>query len=227
MPATPQILPMLDCSPTLLITMLDENAARKLLEPFDLQLRSSQVSQLLTYLELLMRWNAKINLTSIRTPEECVTRHFGESLYLARFTTLQGRLLDIGSGAGFPGLALRIAFPDLATTLLEPIAKKRAFLKEAARACNMGSVHARAERLDEFVPQGRSSLFDTVTVRAVGHLDTLVPQALRVLNPGGKLCLWLGENQGLSLKAITDLVKWEPPIKIPIGRAREIWIGSR
>ncbi|MGH9403017.1 MAG: 16S rRNA (guanine(527)-N(7))-methyltransferase RsmG, partial [Terriglobia bacterium] len=86
-----------------------------------------------TYLGLLLRWNEKINLTAIRTPEECVTRHFAESLFLARHEQLNGRLLDIGSGAGFPGLALKVAVPELAVTLLEPVAKKRAFLKEVVR----------------------------------------------------------------------------------------------
>src|SRR5579863_5891470 len=156
--------------------MLDESSVRALLEPFQLELNSSQVSMLLAYLDLLLRWNRKINLTSIRTEEECVTRHFGESLYLARWIALQGNLLDIGSGAGFPGLALRIAFPELATTLLEPVAKKRAFLKEAARVCGISEVDVRPERLEDFVRQNPAAKFETITARAVGHFDSLIPQ---------------------------------------------------
>ena len=86
--------------------MLSEARARTLLEPFQLNLTSEQVRDLLTYLELLLSWNRRINLTGVRSAEECITRHFGESLYLARSVPLEGRLLDIGSGAGFPGLAL-------------------------------------------------------------------------------------------------------------------------
>ena len=207
--------------------MLDENSVRRLLEPFDIQLSSTQAAQTLTYLELLLKWNSKINLTSIRTADECVTRHFGESLFLARCVQLSGKLLDIGSGAGFPGLALRIIFPELETTLLEPVTKKRAFLKEVARACAIPSVDVRPERLEDFLLQNEGERFDTVTARAVGHLDTLVPQAMKLLKPNGRICLWLGENQGLTVRSSTTAIDWMAPIKIPVGREREIWIGTR
>jgi len=206
--------------------MLDENSLLGLLQPFQLQLSSTQLAQTLIYLELLMKWNSKINLTSIRTAEECVTRHFGESMCLARWVQLSGGLLDIGSGAGFPGLALRIVFPQIATTLLEPVAKKRAFLKEVARACAISSVEVRAERLEDFLRQNKTLTFDTVTARAVGHLDQLVLQAVNALRPGGRICLWLGQNQGLALKTSARLIQWMAPIKIPIGREREIWVGT-
>src|SRR5579863_6845810 len=207
--------------------MLDESSVRALLEPFQLELNSSQVSMLLAYLDLLLRWNRKINLTSIRTEEECVTRHFGESLYLARWIKLKGNLLDIGSGAGFPGLALRIAFPDLATTLLEPVAKKRAFLKEATRVCNISRVEVRPERLEDFTRQGPGAMFDTVTVRAVGHFETLLPQAQNHLKSDGRICLWIGQNQGQSLRESSERMQWGVPIAMPVGREREIWVGTR
>jgi|SRR5271169_2866198 len=207
--------------------MLDEITVRSLLQPFELQLSSEQIGQLMTYLDLLLRWNSKINLTSIRTAEECVTRHFGESFFLARRVQLSGKLLDIGSGAGFPGLALRIVFPELETTLLEPVTKKRAFLKEVARACAIPSVDVRPERLEYFLHHNQGTRFDTVTARAVGHLDQLVPQAMKLLKADGRICLWLGENQGLTLQASTTAVDWMAPIKIPLGREREIWIGTR
>jgi len=207
--------------------MLDESGVRALLKPFQLELSSSQIGKLLAYLDLLLRWNRKINLTSIRTDEECVTRHFGESLYLARWIKLQGNLLDIGSGAGFPGLALRIAFPDLATTLLEPVAKKRAFLKEAARVCGVSKVDVRPERLEDYACQSSVAIYDTITARAVGHFDSLVPQALNLIKPEGRICLWIGQNQGQSLLESSALVQWGPQIAMPIGREREIWVGTR
>jgi 16S rRNA (guanine527-N7)-methyltransferase len=105
--------------------MLDETTVRQLLEPFGLSLNSDQISQLIAYLELLLRWNKKINLTGIRDAPTCVRRHFGESLYLGRWVGLNGRLLDIGSVAGFPGLCLKIIFPGLSVTLLDPVVKKR------------------------------------------------------------------------------------------------------
>jgi 16S rRNA (guanine527-N7)-methyltransferase len=207
--------------------MQDENRVRELLEPFDLRLNATQIHQVLVYLDLLLRWNAKINLTSIRSGDECVTRHFGESLYLARSVSLRGRLLDIGSGAGFPGLALRIAFPDLKSTLLEPVAKKRTFLKEVARACYISAVDVLPNRLEDFVRQSTTGIFDTVTARAIGHLETVIPQALRLLGHAGQICLWLGENQGLAVRGSSELIEWGVPIKIPLSREREILVGTR
>lgn len=218
---------ILDGRLTIKHAMLDESSVRTHLEPFQLELSSSQIGQMRAYLDLLLRWNSKINLTSVRTEEECVTRHFGESLYLARWVSLQGKLLDIGSGAGFPGLALRIAFPELATTLLEPVAKKRAFLKEATRVCGISRVEVRPESLGDFARQCPGATFDTVTARAVGHFDSLVPHALNLLNPDGRICLWVGQNQGRSLLESSELVHWAVPIAMPIAREREIWVGTR
>jgi 16S rRNA (guanine527-N7)-methyltransferase len=207
--------------------MLSEPQVVQLLSPFGLALTSAQLGCLLTYLDLLLRWNQKINLTAIRTPEECVTRHFGESLYLARWIKLEGRLLDIGSGAGFPGLALKIAFPALAVTLLEPVAKKRAFLKEAARACQMESVEVRSERLDDFIRREPPAAYDSATARAVGQLERLVQGAATRLKAGGHLCLWVSEEQAASLIGAEEWFRWEQPIPLPLGRRREIRVGIR
>src|SRR5579863_6673365 len=120
------------------------------LEKFGITLEPRQLGQLAAYLRLLLRWNRSINLTAVRDPQEVVTRHFAESMYLARFEALRGSLLDVGSGAGFPGLPLKIAVPELAVVLLEPIAKKRAFLKEVARECELRDVEVSGSRLQEF-----------------------------------------------------------------------------
>jgi 16S rRNA (guanine527-N7)-methyltransferase len=212
--------------------VISESRARELLAPFGLRLASDEISRMLAYLELLLRWNAKINLTAVRTPGECVTRHFGESLYLAAFTELEGTLLDIGSGAGFPGLALKITFPKLRVTLLEPVAKKRAFLKEVARACEMESVEVRFERLGEFLRQrletGKHALFDAATSRAVGNLSRLIPEAAGSLRLGGGLYLWLGQEQAWDVAEVgRGLVDWDTPIRIPLAERRQIWRGRR
>lgn len=221
--------------------MVNESTLQQLLAPFAVELSSAQATQLLTYLDLLIRWNERINLTAINTPEECVTRHFGESLYLSRRVKLNGKLLDIGTGAGFPGLALKIMLPQLAVVLLEPVAKKRAFLKEVARACGMESVEVRAERLREFqsrLQKGRAAqavLFDAATARAVGNLGDLVPQAAHCLRSAGHLYLWLSHDQAeklveqrsRSLGPSQSFFKWEEPIAVPLSRQREIWCGIR
>jgi 16S rRNA (guanine527-N7)-methyltransferase len=207
--------------------VLSETRVRQLLEPFGLDLHSHQISQVLAYLDLLLRWNQKINLTGIRDPEECLTRHFGETLFLAKQAELHGSLLDIGSGAGFPGLALKIAFPALPVTLLEPVAKKRAFLKEAARVCGFDKVEARRERLEEFVRSMPQPSFDSATSRAVGNLERLVPLAARCLKPGGGIFLWLTSEQAAGLRGIECGLTWKEPLPIPLSRSGVILPGER
>jgi len=207
--------------------VLSETRVRQLLEPFGLDLHSHQIGQVLAYLDLLLRWNQKINLTAIRDPEECLMRHFGESLFLAKHAELHGALLDIGSGAGFPGLALKIAFPALAVTLLESVAKKRAFLKEAARACGFDKVEVRGERLEEWVRTTRQVTFDSATSRAVGKLERLVPLAAQCLKPAGRIFLWLTREQAAGLRGIECGFTWAASLPIPLSRSGVILPGQR
>jgi 16S rRNA (guanine527-N7)-methyltransferase len=207
--------------------MLEEATVHRLLEPFGLGLSSQQIGQVIAYLELLLRWNRKINLTAIRDAPNCVRRHFGESLYLSRWVELQGRLLDIGSGAGFPGLCLKIIFPDLSVTLLEPVAKKRAFLKEVARVCGMNFVEVRRERLEDFAGALSPPLYDAATARAVGHLEELIPLASRCLKAGGELFLWLSRRQASLLGYRHVEVREVRRLRVPGGGEGEIWWGKK
>ena len=207
--------------------MLSEDRVRQVLAPFGLDLQSCQVEQIVTYLDLLARWNEKINLTAIRDPEVCLTRHFGESLFLAKHAALRGSLLDIGSGAGFPGLALKIAFPGIAVTLLEPVTKKRVFLKEAARACGFDKIEVRGERLEEFVRTLQTPSFDSATSRAVGKLDSLVPLTAKCLKPGGSVFLWLTHELSQALPTLSGDFTWAEPLPIPMSRSGEIWRGTK
>src|SRR5262249_32521049 len=160
-----------------------------------------------------------------RDAGQCVTRHFGESMYLTKFVQLEGRLLDVGSGAGFPGLALKITLPRLQVTLLEPAGKKRAFLKEVARACEMDLVEVRAERLGEFAKQQIESRqhgrFDAATSRAVGGLAALIPEIIECLERLGSLYLWLGRHQHEEVRRTSEgLVEWKPAIPLPLAQHR-------
>ena len=206
--------------------MLTRQTVRELLAPFNARLPDEGVEALLEYLGLLLRWNEKINLTSIRTPEECITRHFGESFLMANVVPPRGRLLDIGSGAGFPGLAIKLLAPDLEVVLLEPVAKKRAFLKEVARACGMGRVSVLGSRAEEFSRTGESGSFDIVTLRAVGGLRSLVPAAASLLKPGGHLCLWVGSQQVAEISKMDAEFQWLEPVPIPLSQERKILVGK-
>ena len=208
--------------------MLSEDTVRQLLEPFGLALSAQQTGHVAAYLELLLRWNEKINLTSIRDPADCVRRHFGESLYLGRCVGLSGKLLDIGSGAGFPGLCLKILLPELAVTLLEPVAKKRGFLKEAARVCGMCGVEVRRERLEEFADSaGAAEAYDWATARAVGKLEELVRLASRCLRPGGGLFLWLSQRQTSEIGYQAGPMRKVRGLPVPGGAQGEIWWGEK
>ena len=122
---------------------------------------------LATYLELLLKWNARTNLTAIREPEEIVRRHFGESLFVARHLGDCESVLDFGSGAGFPGIPIQLARPELRVTLAESQGKKASFLREAVRELGLNT-EVWAGRV-EAMPSGRR--FDVVTLRAVDSMD--------------------------------------------------------
>jgi 16S rRNA (guanine527-N7)-methyltransferase len=123
----------------------DPEAVRLLLRrgtgALGLDLSPLQHDRLLTYLDLLLKWNRRINLTSLRAPEEIISRHFLDSLLLLPHLPETGRLLDIGSGAGFPGLPLKIVRPGLTVDLAEATAKKASFLKEAVRRLGLSGVN--------------------------------------------------------------------------------------
>ena len=139
------------------------------------------VAQLSIYLDLLLRWNAKTNLTAIRDPEEIVQRHFGESLFVAVNLPTCATLLDLGSGAGFPGLPIQLALPALRVTLAESQNKKASFLREAVRTLGLSTEvwGDRAERLP------KSRLFDVVTLRAVDNPAVALDLALGRRAEGG------------------------------------------
>jgi 16S rRNA (guanine527-N7)-methyltransferase len=137
--------------------------------------------QLSTYLDLLLKWNARTNLTAIRDPEEVVRRHFGESLFLAAQLPTCSSLLDLGSGAGFPGLPIQLASPELRVTLAESQNKKASFLREAVRTMGL-STEVWADRVERMPADCR---FDVVALRAVDNPEAALRFARERVLPGG------------------------------------------
>ena len=159
-----------------------------------------QVEQLLAYLDLLLKWNAKMNLTAIREPEQIVRRHFGESLALAEVVDeLAGieSVADLGSGAGFPGLPLAIYCPEIKVTLVESQNKKATFLKEAARALELENVSVLNQRAEEIALK-----FDLVTMRAVERFTQALMVGSLMLKPGGWLALLVSAQQVGEIKMV-------------------------
>jgi 16S rRNA (guanine527-N7)-methyltransferase len=176
--------------------------------------------QFSSYLQLLLKWNAKLNLTSIRTPDEILQRHFVESIFCARqLPDGLKTLLDFGSGGGFPGVPIAICRPEIAITLSESQGKKAAFLREVARTLGLkASVHGgRAEELKHN--------FDAVTLRAVDKMGDAVSAAVERVAVGGAMVLMIGEQDVRKLSE--PRLTWESPTPIPGSENRVILLGRR
>ncbi len=186
------------------------------------------------YIDILLRWNERINLTAISEPQEIVTRHFGESLFAARqlFPTnpTQGvsqktpsarTAADVGSGAGFPGIPIKLWQPDLNLTLIESNHKKAAFLREVIRTLGLTDVEVIANRAEAVT----SRKFDLVTLRAVERMQEVLPTVARLLGPNGRLTLFLSSRQADAARSSLPL-KWQPEIPIPQSSSRLLLIGT-
>lgn len=151
-------------------------------------LSTAQAEQFVRYYELLLEKNSVMNLTRITEFDDVVEKHFADSLALAKYKDLTGplRILDLGCGAGFPGIPLKIAFPALQVTLLDSVGKKISFVNDVIRELQLNDcvgIHARAEdlaRKNDFREQ-----FDLVTSRAVANLSTLSEYCLPFVRKGG------------------------------------------
>lgn len=198
------------------------------LAPFTkgIKLSARQLAQIRDYVELLVLWNRTVSLTAIEDPTEIVARHFGESIMAAAVVPIQkGRLADVGTGAGFPGLPLKIACPELELVLLEPNQKKCAFLNEIKRRLDLKNVEVSRSRFEQYAPSP-SSAFDLVCSRALGDYRRLLRWAENVLASSGKVVLWLGEEDSILISR-TPNWSWELPIRIPDSARRVIQVGQR
>jgi 16S rRNA (guanine527-N7)-methyltransferase len=212
---------------------MDDARIAALLEPFlDRPLPAPALEQISTYIDLLLRWNARINLTAVRHPDEIVTRHFGESFFLARHLFPASsepqalQVLDLGSGAGFPALPLKIWSPNIRLTLVESNHKKATFLREAVRSITLTNVNVIAERAETLLRQDPPQA-DVVTLRAVERFDTALPLAIRFLAPAARIALLIGDSQFSTLSKLALTIGWCQPIGIPQSHSKVLAIGVR
>ena len=196
---------------------------KQVLQPFISQpLSPEQLKQFELYLELLLKWNAKINLTAIRNPEDIVRRHFGESLFASEHlsTLASSSLRDFGSGAGFPGLPIKISYPQLDVTLIESQQKKAAFLREVIRTLKLEKVDVHADRGELFQRQAQ-----IVTMRAVEKFESALPIAASLVKPGGRLALLIGTSQVQVAMQTLPTLEWRDPVHLPESRERVLLVG--
>src|SRR5438270_2957358 len=144
----------------------------RLLQPYT-KLDEQQLRLTSIYIDLLLKWNARINLTAVRDAEEIVTRHFGESFCAAgilRSQAVPQNAIDLGSGAGFPGIPLAISMPHIQVTLIESNQKKSTFLREVISALKLKNVAVFSGRGEDYPDQA-----DLVTMRAVERFEKALP----------------------------------------------------
>lgn len=187
-------------------------------------LTAAQLHQIELYLNLLLKWNLKINLTAVRDPDEILRRHFGESLFAGEQLELENvsTLIDIGSGAGFPGVPIKLLAPQLQVTLIESQQKKVAFLHEVIRALGLQKAFVFPGRAEESKLMAR-----IVTMRAVEKFESVLPDAAGIVEPNGRIALLIGDSQAERTRELLPQFSWRDPIVIPESRARILLVGRR
>jgi 16S rRNA (guanine527-N7)-methyltransferase len=195
----------------------------EVIRSYGVSLTDGQVEQVQRYIGLLLLWNQKLSLTTITDLREILNRHFGESFFASKIVDLgSGRLADVGSGAGFPGLALNIILPELQVLLIEQHTKKCAFLNEAVRLLGLSSIRVIRSPYEALPPEHRN--FDFITARAVGNHKRLLKWAQSRLGLGGRAILWLGSADAAKILTMPGWT-WDPPYPIPNSRNNVILTG--
>jgi 16S rRNA (guanine527-N7)-methyltransferase len=179
---------------------------------------------------MLLAWNRKMSLTTVIDPVEIIRFHFGESIFALTAGMISGgRLADVGSGAGFPGLPLRMACPSIQLTMIDSNVKKCTFLREVLRKLELekesGVWNGRIEDWDE---EADPSRFDSISARAVGGFEEILQFAKLTLDADGRIVLWIGEEDTEKMIAgNSEDWKWSDPRLIPNSNERFLMFGVR
>jgi 16S rRNA (guanine527-N7)-methyltransferase len=192
------------------------------LREMGLDLAAPVRKKLLNFLELLEKWNRAYNLTAVRDPEQMVPRHLLDSLTVLPY--LQGpRVLDIGTGAGLPGIPLALARPDLEFTLLDSNAKKTRFATQALHELGLKNVSVVQERVEKFHPETK---FDTLIARAFASIPDMLAASRHLCAPRGRFLVMKGVFPQEELAAVTDGYRSEvTALRIPgLDAARHLVI---
>jgi 16S rRNA (guanine527-N7)-methyltransferase len=198
---------------------------RRALGEFKLPAYDDQVLQIQQYIRILLTWNEKINLTAIRDPLEILYRHFCESMYAADAVPLdKGRLADVGSGAGFPGLPLKILRPDLQVFLVESNIKKVTFLAEVIRELGLTGAQVLSRRYEELGEE--VAPLDYVCSRALGEFPAFLEWASSQQIAAKQVILWIGARDLGDIEKVGTW-DWREPIPVPNSLQRLLLVGNK
>ena len=215
-----------------MLAAMEADQIRELLAPFlpGEQLPDPLIGRLRTYLDLLCRWNARTNLTAVRDPKQIITRHFGESLFAAKVLRDYGilrssspvTLADVGSGAGFPGIPIKLFAPQVQLTLIESQNKKATFLREVLRALDIQNAEVYCGRAESW-----NQSTGIVTMRAVEKFSSALPVASALVAAAGTLCLLVGGSQvGPIRQALEPEWQFRQAQDVPLSHGRVVVVGN-
>lgn len=211
------------------IGSFSNEAIARALAPFSIEPSAAMMGAIREYAALLLHWNQRMNLTSITKPEEILSRHFGESMFAAQAVPItRGRLVDIGSGAGFPGLALKLISPELEVFLIESSFKKSAFLAEVVRKLKLSGVKIITRRIVDVRDFDGSA--DFVSCRAVELGAATFAWTMAALSKISSCVLWVGEKDARVIRMAPELsfaLQWNDPIPLPLSDNRVLLVGRR
>lgn len=204
---------------------LSEEVIRRALGEFQIPVDERQVASIQLYTRILLEWNEKLNLTAIRDPLEILYRHFCESMFGAVAVPMDsGRVADIGSGAGFPGIPMKILRPEIELFLVESNIKKGTFLAEIIRELELANTRVLISRYEELFEE--LAPLDFVCSRAVGEFGPFLEWAASERLSAVRSVLWIG---GRDLDAVRKSAHWEwqEPIAVPQSLRRYLLVGTK
>ena len=203
--------------------MISEEKIKFILKKYGVDCSKQTAYGVQRYVQMLLRWNQRIALTTVTNEEEILSFHFGESIFALKAVPItHGRLADVGSGAGFPGMALALFCPQIDCVLIESNRKKTAFLNEIVRELNLKNVKVVADRMENVKS---STNFDFLCARALGNYPQFLDWSLRNIDKSGEVVLWLGISDAETIIK-DDRFSWRNPIEIPDSKQRVLLVGS-
>jgi 16S rRNA (guanine527-N7)-methyltransferase len=204
---------------------VSEETVRRALGEFQISVDSEQIVLIQRYMKTLLRWNEKLNLTAIRDPLEILYRHFCESMFAAGAIPVdKGRLADIGSGPGFPGIPLKIIRPELELCLVESNIKKGTFLAEVVRELQLKNTRVMISRYEELGEE--LTPLDYVCSRAVGEFQPFLEWAGSERVQASQVIFWIGGRDLEEVRKLRDW-QWREPILIPKSLQRYLLVGKK